>query len=503
MRSILRRALYLLRHDRALFAAKFRRRIHEKLARRRAIKAALTEARTNPTAAGEPSDVLSVIGSRIPVVVLERRPKYVCCAIRAEDVAKAVVVAHCCLPDVGLRDQGELIRLNLAELVRRCSRSPAFTLCTNAPGGPCLWRFEIFDCAEEGRFTSRRGSNRIAGILYGDAFDRPGVADLAIAMPELARPLNERAIDVVYTWVNHADPDWRQAFQSASTSRAGEDALSEARFYSNDELRYSLRSVYGNLPWARTIHIVSNCSPPAWLDSCHPRLRWVPHEAILPEDCLPTFNSHAIETSLHRVPDLAENFLYFNDDFLVFDMFAPSTFISENGTLRANLERQGVVNSPVDPLSPDYLNAARNSARLLFERFGYYPTRLHRHTPYSLSRSLLEQLESEFQSDFDRTRRTKFRSIRDINVASFLAHHYGFVKRDVVYSGYSSALVKSSDPFSVQRMKGLAGGSRRPRVVCVNEGGTPGPTRAWRREAAAFMAKVFPERAPWERVPSA
>ncbi len=33
------------------------------------------------------------------------------------------------------------------------------------------------------------------------------------------------------------------------------------------------------------------------------------------EEYLPVFNSQTIETVLHRVPNLAEYFVYFNDDF--------------------------------------------------------------------------------------------------------------------------------------------------------------------------------------------
>src|SRR6185437_13294000 len=32
---------------------------------------------------------------------------------------------------------------------------------------------------------------------------------------------------------------------------------------------------------------------------------------------LPTFNSQAIESNLHRIPHLAEHFIYFNDDFFL------------------------------------------------------------------------------------------------------------------------------------------------------------------------------------------
>ena len=46
------------------------------------------------------------------------------------------------------------------------------------------------------------------------------------------------------------------------------------------------------------------------------KIRRVTHRELFEgfEDNLPTFNSLAIETLLWRIPDLAEQFLYFNDD---------------------------------------------------------------------------------------------------------------------------------------------------------------------------------------------
>jgi hypothetical protein len=340
-------------------------------------------------------------------------------------------------------------------------------------------------------------------VLYGDAFAKPGLVDLAAVMPELDRSVNQYAIDLVYTWVDHRDPAWRVQFDEADRSGAGEDAKAGARFWSNDELKYSLRSVHLHMPWAGTIHIVSSCLPPEWLDTSHPRLRWIGHEAILPANCLPTFNSHAIEASLHRIEGLSDRFIYFNDDFLVLDDLAPSDFINENGTLTANLEARAVVNAEPRPGEPDYLNAARNAARLLYEHFGYYPTRLHRHSPYALSVPLLQELETAFPAAFEQTRKAKFRAVTDINVASFMAHHFGFWKRDVAYGEIATSLIKSNDPVSLLKLRDLVKERRagRPtaRIVCVNEAGAPEPTAQWRQEIRAFMESSFPVPAPWER----
>lgn len=41
------------------------------------------------------------------------------------------------------------------------------------------------------------------------------------------------------------------------------------------------------------------------------------HREIIDHDYLPTFNSHVIEANLHKIPNLSEHFIYFNDDVFV------------------------------------------------------------------------------------------------------------------------------------------------------------------------------------------
>ncbi|HJX10495.1 MAG TPA: stealth conserved region 3 domain-containing protein [Candidatus Binatia bacterium] len=431
------------------------------------------------------------------MVILEKRKDFVACGIRAADVPTLLAGIKQYLPNANPLIDGRASSLGVAALLRGSHGAVRISLEFPAGSGCTLWRFDVYDPSEAGSYVSRSGSNIIAGVLYDDVFDRPGISDLTVRMPELRQRINNLPIDIVYTWVDSKDPAWRRAFEEADRRPTNGDAFADGRFHSSDELRYSLRSVRTYLPWAGTIHIVSNCSPPDWLDAGHARFHWVRHEEILDEACLPTFNSHAIEASLHCVPGVAENFLYFNDDFFALDALTPADFVNENGTLNANLEPLAVVNSEVDPSAPDYLNAARNGAKLLYERHGYYPTRLHRHAPYSLSRPLLEQLEGEFQSAVNITRRARFRSTTDISMASFLAHHYGFMRREVVYAGYPTELVNSNDPFFALQMRRVASAAEKPKIVCLNEGGAP--SARWRRQLARFMAEQFPVPAHWER----
>ena len=147
------------------------------------------------------------------------------------------------------------------------------------------------------------------------------VAGVAVpTLPLMALPTAYDAtfpIDVVYTWVDGDDPEWNAARQA----RGGDDARpgggrtgalpQPRRAAALDAVRAPLRAV-GAAP--------STSSPPASARrgsrTTRPdgRVRVVDHREILPPDALPTFNSQAIETALHRVPGLAEHFVYLNDD---------------------------------------------------------------------------------------------------------------------------------------------------------------------------------------------
>jgi hypothetical protein len=84
----------------------------------------------------------------------------------------------------------------------------------------------------------------------------------------------------------------------------------------NGELCFSLRSVNQYMQWFKgNIHIVTN-TPPEWLNTDHPRIKVVPEKQIMERKNLPTFNSMALESNLHKIHGLKPHYLYFNDDFM-------------------------------------------------------------------------------------------------------------------------------------------------------------------------------------------
>ena len=116
-------------------------------------------------------------------------------------------------------------------------------------------------------------------------------------------------IDFVVPWVNGNDPEWIKLRNSYSGK------YEESRYREWDIFKYWFRSVEKYAPWVRKVHLVTCGQVPEWLNTKHPKLNLVFHKDYMPERYLPTFSSHPIELNLHRIKELSEKFVYFNDDF--------------------------------------------------------------------------------------------------------------------------------------------------------------------------------------------
>ena len=104
------------------------------------------------------------------------------------------------------------------------------------------------------------------------------------------------------------------------------------RFADNEELRYSLRSLYKFAPWVRNIYILTNGQIPNWLNIQNDRIKVITHAEIFSNKShLPTFSSPSIESNLHNIPGISEHFLYFNDDVFLGQPIYPEDLISPTG----------------------------------------------------------------------------------------------------------------------------------------------------------------------------
>ena len=123
--------------------------------------------------------------------------------------------------------------------------------------------------------------------------------------------------------------------------------------------------------WARRIFIVTDQQVPAWLDSTDPRIQVVDHREIFSDpSVLPVFNSHAIESQLHHIPDLAEHYLYLNDDMLFGRPVRPELFFLGNGLGRFFLSPLTLDLDPPSPRDLPVMSAAKVNRAVLEQRFG-------------------------------------------------------------------------------------------------------------------------------------
>ncbi|MDD4698617.1 MAG: Stealth CR1 domain-containing protein [Fermentimonas sp.] len=138
-------------------------------------------------------------------------------------------------------------------------------------------------------------------------------------------------IDFVITWVDMDDPRWKADFAKYSGKIDNKkNEVSEARFRDHGFLKYWFRGVEKFAPWVRKVHFVTCGQKPEWLNVNHPKLSLVNHADYIPSKLLPVFNSSLIEIYLHKIPNLAENFVYFNDDFFIINNITKERFF-KNG----------------------------------------------------------------------------------------------------------------------------------------------------------------------------
>lgn len=138
---------------------------------------------------------------------------------------------------------------------------------------------------------------------------------------------NHMEIDFVVTWVNMDDPEWRAEFAKYSNKTVTEkNSVTDARFRDYGFLRYWFRGIEKFAPWVRKIHFITSGQKPEWLDENNPKINLVNHKDYIPHEFLPTYNSVVIERYIHRIPGLAEHFVYFNDDFYIINHISPERF---------------------------------------------------------------------------------------------------------------------------------------------------------------------------------
>lgn len=248
--------------------------------------------------------------------------------------------------------------------------------------------------------------------------------DIQMSLLESGLKIPQSDIDVVFTWVNNRDENWQRKYKIALyelNKPIGLHANDPARFTNHEELYYSVNSVLKFLPWVRKVFIVTDDQMPEWYNSDkYPKVTFVSHSQIIESQYLPTFNSHVIEANLHKIPDLSENFLYFNDDVFVARPLPREHFFANNGIASIFVANKSLSSMRARGIATPTLFAATNSGNLLKQTYNADIDMPLVHTYIPLKKSAFEMAWLLFYEQIQDFMPNKFRSNNDLNLATFL-----------------------------------------------------------------------------------
>jgi hypothetical protein len=198
-------------------------------------------------------------------------------------------------------------------------------------------------------------------------------------------------IDVVYTW-------------------AGEKENTTIRQESFDELKYSLRSIKMFLPWVNNIYIFTN-SPktfPSWAKSDEElkknNIIIVEHDEVFKNDHDIT-NSNLIETYIPFLPNLAEHYIYMNDDFFILRKLNYDDFFTSDG--------KAIVLKPRENTNMIKNGKETDLTFKLPQMSGFY-----KHIPISMIKSQVIDYQKEYSDYIQFVRNIKHRELLGCDICN-------------------------------------------------------------------------------------
>lgn len=220
-------------------------------------------------------------------------------------------------------------------------------------------------------------------------------------------------VDAVITWVDGHDPNHQKKLENylASQGIARPVEAAPTRFNQCGEIDYCIKSILKFAPWIRNLYVITDAQEPKnfkklQADLPEGKLQLIDHRVIFRgyEHCLPSFNSLSIESLMWRIPELAERFIYFNDDCAIIQPVTPEQFFYHDKlVLRGSWKKQNRQKwrNRIKKIWPflsklrfltdkpnDFRQNLENSAVLTGWQTHYLH---HPHAPMPIKKSLLEQ----------------------------------------------------------------------------------------------------------------
>ncbi|EKF52582.1 glycosyl transferase [Lactococcus garvieae] len=245
-------------------------------------------------------------------------------------------------------------------------------------------------------------------------------------------------IDFVITYLDGEDPKWlaERDFHRNAQQKGTSHENGNSRYRSMGNFHLLLRSIEKFAPWVNKIHIVTWGHIPEWLNTEHPKINVVNHRDFIPEDCLPTFNSNAIEFSFDKIPGIADYFVYVNDDVffnvpteptdffvdgkpklqLMHAPFMPTMLLFANNTLALNqiVDKKHLLSKKMLSVKNGIFAALSNLYMLpLLKFYGHFLGFREDHLTMPLTKASYKVIKEKLPDHVDFVSHSKFRNTQD------------------------------------------------------------------------------------------
>ena len=222
-------------------------------------------------------------------------------------------------------------------------------------------------------------------------------------------------MDALITYVNGNDPHWQRTW-----TRSIGRPQAPNRFRDWGALPYLLRSIETFCPFIDKLFLVvsDEYQVPAFINP--ETVRIVHHNAMIPAEYLPTFNSNVIEHFFHNIRALDEQFLYFNDDVFVNRPCTPEDFFSD-GRIRASFILRNESRTMYQQFLHNASDLAHKAAGAQLPPMGQYYR--CQHTVAPLLKSLSSELDGRLRTEM-RPRLTRVRDWNNVTLTIFAIYGY-------------------------------------------------------------------------------
>lgn len=248
-------------------------------------------------------------------------------------------------------------------------------------------------------------------------------------------------IDIVFTYVDYEDKKWLMQ----KNEDLNQPQILNNRFNSNlNEIKFAVMSIEKYFKNGyRNIYFVTNNGK---LPKCiNPQPNFF---SILYSDLVgsKSYNSHTIESYLHKIHGLSEYYLYFNDDYILGNYVNISDFIHTSGKLIYYQESNPIIRlvSKLHFIANlfNLEDGGMNKARInLYEKLSLkpYPEPIA-HSPKIFKKTMVEEFCKIFEKEIKTQKQRLFRSENDFPFIDAFCFYY-LKQNKIIYTNKYKTLI--------------------------------------------------------------